>query len=96
MGFQYNFTCSSCKYAAQVPGTGDAGMESSTITILCEECAGLYDIVAAWHDPKKRQPKLRCPKSKNHKWRDWIDPDKCPKYGTVLEIEPGGPLVLWD
>jgi Zn finger protein HypA/HybF involved in hydrogenase expression len=71
-------------------------MMRSTITILCEDCKDLYDIIDGRHDPKKRQPKLRCPKSKNHKWREWNHPDKCPKCGTVLDIESGGPMELWD
>jgi DNA-directed RNA polymerase subunit RPC12/RpoP len=66
------------------------------MTILCEDCKKLYDIVDGWNDPKKRQPKLRCPKSKTHNWREWTSPDKCPTCGAEMQIDPNGIEALWD
>ena len=39
--------------------------------------------------------KLRCPVTPSHRVREWNDPDKCPKCGTLME-KHALPFRIWD
>lgn len=89
MGTSYEFICPSCDYKAEVSGKKDIGMACATMTIICEECKELYDIVIS-EEPwlvikpgfKLDKKKIRCPVSEKHSCRIWKYENSCPQCGV--------------
>jgi Zn finger protein HypA/HybF involved in hydrogenase expression len=100
MGQLNEYVCNSCGYRAEVSGGGDAGMESVTVTIVCEDCRKLYDIQIGnsdWTDEQieaQRTFKFRCPRRATHRIKEWTDGGPCPQCGVPMENKGG--TVLWD
>ena len=95
MGSLYEFICTNCGYSATISGGDDCGMGSATTTILCEDCATLYNANtsnAPWDEESYHDPV--CPKAKSHRIRRWKDPDICPKCEG--EMERGNLTINWD
>ncbi len=98
MGYLYSFKCQSCGYYAEVSGGDDVGMMASTTTINCGVCRELYDVVVLSRSrartPARKEP--QCPKVNTHPVTVWKHPGPCPRCGETLDLDPEGPVVLWD
>jgi len=96
MGKCCAFQCPACSYSAEVSGGPDGGENSSTVTIVCDDCQKLFDILVSWHGEaaKRKPPKRRCPCSAKHTIRDWKAGDPCPRCGSTLVNK--GVTMLWD
>jgi hypothetical protein len=97
VGSLYQFRCEACGYAAEVSGGRDCGMASATVTILCETCSELFDVVtstdAILARPEHEIP-IGCPNDSAHSCRLWAFEDRCPKCGAPMVR--GEEIVLWD
>jgi hypothetical protein len=89
MGTLHKYVCRSCGYYAEVSGGEDAGMESVTTTIVCEDCRRLYDIQIDAH-PFSKSPEealiafpICCPRCAIHRVREWKEGRGVPEmWGT--------------
>ena len=97
MGTLYQFRCESCDYGTEVSGGRDCGMASATVTILCETCRELFDVVTS-EDAISARPDLeiplRCPNDSDHSCRLWSSPGPCPKCGVTMVR--GEETLIWD
>jgi Zn finger protein HypA/HybF involved in hydrogenase expression len=73
-------------------------MEAETTTIVCDDCAALYDVQTGWTTgaAENKPLKVRCPKRAKHNIHKWEAGGPCPKCGTAMKIDEGGLAVLWD
>jgi len=97
VGTLYQFRCESCGYEAEVSGGRDCGMASATVTIFCEICSELFDVVTradAVLARPEREISIRCPNDSRHSCRLWTSPGPCPKCGKTMVR--GEETVLWD
>jgi len=97
VGTLYQFRCKPCGYEAEVSGGQDCGMTSATVTVLCETCRELFDVVtstdAIFAKPEREIP-IRCPNDSAHSCQLWTSPGPCPKCGKTMVR--GEETVLWD
>jgi len=101
MGQTRDHVCSACGYRANVSGGPDAGEMCETLTVVCQQCRALYDVVTAEHGrdaapPNRNSVKPSCPKSASHVVKPWKKKDRCPKCGGSMKIDPEGEHILWD
>ena len=100
VGNKFQFRCETCGYEATVSGGGDAGISILTITVVCEDCEELYDVVTAEMPERGTGTRNfvpmepRCPVSGEHAIEAWQHPGACPRCGS--ELVEGGSRVLWD
>jgi hypothetical protein len=71
-------------------------MAVDTLTISCDDCRELYDVVVEEHRPAERplNHTPACPRSPDHAWKPWMDPGPCPKCAVAMELEE--PILFWD
>jgi hypothetical protein len=97
MGTLYQFRCESCGYETEVSGGRDCGMASATVTILCETCYELFDVVtsadAVLARPEREVP-IGCPNDSAHSCQLWTSPGPCPKCGAPMVR--GEETLIWD
>ena len=101
MGETRDHVCSACGYRANITGGPDAGERCQTLTVVCQQCRALYDVVTAEHDCSAAPPKWNpvtpaCPKSASHVVNPWKRKDPCPRCGGSMKIDSKGQYVLWD
>lgn len=96
MGAVSRFICLACGYEAEVSGGPDAGLAVDTITIVCRDCAELYDVVVQEHRPQEPVVAYspRCPQSATHVCAPWNDPGPCPRCAT--EMIQAEHILYWD
>ncbi len=99
MGAIFEFRCESCGYEVMVSGRDDFGFRSYTMTVVCEECEELYDVVTSVAMPPdggvdRSEVEPQCPESKWHTVGRWEHPGACPKCGD--EITTGDKITMWD
>jgi hypothetical protein len=97
VGMLYQFRCEACSYEAEVSGGRDCGMACATVTIVCETCRELFDVVTStdviFASPEREIP-IRCPTDSAHSCQLWTSPGPCPKCGATMAR--GEEIVLWD
>ena len=100
LGSTYKFTCPGCGYTVEVGGGKQFGKMTATITISCETCKQLLDIVLSEPAIKVAEPSWKPPKrivclECNRDLTDfWEYPDNCPKCGR--RMDKGEKVATWD
>lgn len=99
MGLIHRFACGACGYAANVAGGRDTGMSATRITVVCQACRELHDVVVAMrggypHTLEHRvQP--RCPTCHSaQRVVPWAHPGPCPRCSETLTAE--AVVEFWD
>ncbi len=96
MGLLHTFRCPACRYAAEVSGGPDAGMQVATQTVACLDCRALFDVPTDRYGRGAPEAvALACPVDAAHRVEAWGEPFACPRCGAAPMVAEE-PSVSWD
>lgn len=99
MGTKNTYKCNKCDYSAHISCGVDQGMKVKTVSLLCEKCEEVVDVVTEyWTDYKPDVSTVgKCPKCNSSKHlKQWDNKKRpCPKCNGKLE-NSNEFITMWD
>jgi Zn finger protein HypA/HybF involved in hydrogenase expression len=106
MGEREFWRCPGCGYRELVSDGVDTGIRKAVVTIACDDCRELLEVVlrepaSAVDEKLDRCPtwepeRLKCPYSQRHEVQLWRYGGPCPRCGEATERDPDEPALHWQ
>ena len=98
MGTHYAFCCLGCGYSAEVSGGADCGFIAQTETVICNTCRTVVDVTVGTNSPSQISTDEfnQCPECEGSDLTPWDESRPCPRCKGTMEVNPPGPMTMWD